>query len=59
MRNQMSSGGAAVLSPPWPSRPEIPPATYRCGSPMHLAQIPIVLGRGVRAWDGLEALEED
>jgi dihydrofolate reductase len=26
---------------------------------MHLAQVPIVLGRGVRLWDGLEALEED
>jgi riboflavin biosynthesis pyrimidine reductase len=26
---------------------------------MHLVQVPIVLGRGVRMWDGLEALEED
>ena len=26
---------------------------------MHLVQVPIVLGRGVRLWDGLEALEED
>lgn len=25
---------------------------------MHLVQAPIVLGRGVRVWDGLEALEE-
>jgi dihydrofolate reductase len=25
---------------------------------MHLAQVPIVLGRGVRVWDGLEALED-
>lgn len=25
---------------------------------MHLAQVPIVLGRGVRLWDGLESLEE-
>jgi dihydrofolate reductase len=25
---------------------------------VHLAQVPIVLGRGVRLWDGLEALEE-
>jgi len=25
---------------------------------MHLAVVPIVLGRGVRLWDGLEALEE-
>lgn len=25
---------------------------------MHLVQVPIVLGRGVRIWDGLEALEE-
>jgi dihydrofolate reductase len=25
---------------------------------MHLVQVPIVLGRGVRVWDGLEALEE-
>ena len=24
---------------------------------MHLVQVPIVLGRGVRVWDGLEALE--
>jgi hypothetical protein len=24
---------------------------------MHLVQVPIVLGRGVRIWDGLEALE--
>jgi dihydrofolate reductase len=24
---------------------------------MHLVQVPIVLGRGVRLWDGLEALE--
>lgn len=26
---------------------------------MHLVQVPIVLGRGVRLWDGLEALEKD
>jgi dihydrofolate reductase len=26
---------------------------------MHLVQVPIVLGRGVRVWDGLEALQED
>ncbi len=26
---------------------------------MHLVQVPIVLGRGVRLWDGLEALEAD
>lgn len=26
---------------------------------MHLAVVPIVLGRGARLWDGLEALEED
>jgi dihydrofolate reductase/3',5'-cyclic AMP phosphodiesterase CpdA len=26
---------------------------------MHLVQVPTVLGRGVRVWDGLEALEED
>ena len=26
---------------------------------LHLVQVPIVLGRGVRVWDGLEALEED
>lgn len=26
---------------------------------MHLAQVPIVLGRGVRLWDGLGELEED
>ena len=25
---------------------------------MHLVQVPILLGRGVRIWDGLEALEE-
>ena len=25
---------------------------------LHLVQVPIVLGRGVRVWDGLEALEE-
>lgn len=25
---------------------------------MHLVQVPIVLGRGVRIWDGLETLEE-
>jgi dihydrofolate reductase len=25
---------------------------------MHVVQVPIVLGRGVRLWDGLEALEE-
>jgi dihydrofolate reductase len=25
---------------------------------MHVAQVPIVLGRGVRLWDGLEGLEE-
>jgi dihydrofolate reductase len=24
---------------------------------MHLVQVPIVLGRGVRIWDGLDALE--
>ncbi|SFN89482.1 dihydrofolate reductase family protein [Mycetocola miduiensis] len=26
---------------------------------MHLVQVPIVLGRGVRVWDGLEGLEAD
>ena len=26
---------------------------------VHLVQVPIVLGRGVRLWDGLEALEAD
>jgi dihydrofolate reductase len=26
---------------------------------MHLVQVPILLGRGVRLWDGLEALETD
>jgi dihydrofolate reductase len=26
---------------------------------MHLVQVPIVLGRGVRVWDGLEALDEN
>jgi len=26
---------------------------------MHVVQVPIVLGRGVRVWDGLEALEKD
>jgi dihydrofolate reductase len=26
---------------------------------LHLVQVPIVLGRGVRVWDGLEALEQD
>lgn len=26
---------------------------------IHVVQVPIVLGRGVRLWDGLEALEED
>ncbi|MGB8650739.1 MAG: dihydrofolate reductase family protein, partial [Mycobacteriales bacterium] len=26
---------------------------------IHLVQVPIVLGRGVRLWDGLEALETD
>ncbi|WP_129656986.1 dihydrofolate reductase family protein [Rothia halotolerans] len=26
---------------------------------MHLVQVPIVLGRGVRLWDGLEGLERD
>jgi dihydrofolate reductase len=26
---------------------------------MHLAQVPIVLGRGVQLWDGLEGLEND
>jgi hypothetical protein len=25
---------------------------------MHLVQVPIVLGRGVRIWDGLEALDD-
>jgi dihydrofolate reductase len=25
---------------------------------MHLVQVPIVLGRGVRVWDGLQALED-
>ena len=25
---------------------------------MHLVQVPLVLGRGVRIWDGLEALED-
>jgi dihydrofolate reductase len=25
---------------------------------LHLVQVPVVLGRGVRIWDGLEALEE-
>ncbi|MBV8064104.1 MAG: dihydrofolate reductase family protein [Actinobacteria bacterium] len=26
---------------------------------IHLVQVPIVLGRGVRVWDGLEGLDED
>ena len=26
---------------------------------MHLVLVPIVLGRGVRLWDGLEGLEKD
>jgi dihydrofolate reductase len=26
---------------------------------LHLVQVPIVLGRGVRVWDGLEGLEKD
>ena len=26
---------------------------------MHVVQVPIVLGRGVRVWDGLEGLEAD
>jgi dihydrofolate reductase len=26
---------------------------------MHLVQVPILLGRGVRLWDGLEGLDED
>jgi dihydrofolate reductase len=26
---------------------------------MHLAVVPIVLGRGVRIWDGLEGFEQD
>ncbi|MBW8751045.1 MAG: dihydrofolate reductase family protein [Propionibacteriales bacterium] len=26
---------------------------------LHLVQVPIVLGRGTRVWDGLEALEQD
>jgi dihydrofolate reductase len=25
---------------------------------LHIAQVPILLGRGVRLWDGLEALEQ-
>jgi riboflavin biosynthesis pyrimidine reductase len=25
---------------------------------LHVVQVPILLGRGVRLWDGLEALEE-
>jgi dihydrofolate reductase len=32
--------------------------TERLVDHMHLVQIPIVLGRGVRIWDGLESLEE-
>ena len=26
---------------------------------LHLAVVPILLGRGVRLWDGLEGLEKD
>jgi hypothetical protein len=26
---------------------------------MHIVVVPILLGRGVRLWDGLEALEKD
>ncbi len=26
---------------------------------MHIAVVPILLGRGVRLWDGLEGLEND
>ena len=26
---------------------------------MHVVQVPILLGRGVRVWDGLEGLEEN
>ena len=25
---------------------------------MHVVQVPVLLGRGVRLWDGLESLEE-
>jgi dihydrofolate reductase len=25
---------------------------------LHVVQVPIVLGRGVRLWDGLEAMEQ-
>jgi len=37
------------------------PATSSAGlvDHIHLVQVPIVLGRGVRLWDGLEALEAD
>jgi dihydrofolate reductase len=33
--------------------------TERLIDHLHLVQVPIVLGRGVRIWDGLEALEDD
>ena len=26
---------------------------------MHIAVVPIILGRGVRLWDGLEGIEKD
>ena len=49
----------------WPGRPDrrrrhrrtrLP--RRRARRPLHLVQVPIVLGRGVRVWDGLEALED-
>jgi hypothetical protein len=35
------------------------PPGWQDDADMHLVQVPIVLGRGVRVWNGLEALEEN
>ena len=48
-----TSGSAAAPPSAATSSPPGSTTTY-----LHLVQVPIVLGRGVRIWDGLEALED-
>jgi hypothetical protein len=51
------SGGGTVTTTAWPA---VPTEFLQDGlvDYLHITLIPIVLGRGVRLWDGLEGLHE-
>ena len=46
-------------SRPWASLASAPADLQPVDIDLHVVQVPILLGRGVRLWDGLEALEAD